>query len=371
MQKQFFLLLFSVFALFSTEQVDVLFYLQDAGETYALIPVIEALEEKGIECRILAAGVAEGILANSGLPQEKIKLFSDFGVQFDADWQRSYRICDCYVARLTDEIAAIEVVAGVAYEAQGQVLEAYQNRGAKGLVFWDNFNADGQDPYFETARSVAQRAQTILVPAIALEGAFPGKTAIAVGHPSLDAWKAKMESLDRTLIRARQGLLARHKAALFIGGYGSEYEDSFRIYLDGAAKTDEFVFLFHPHPKSDRTFEKRLISESGSSIWMIEDGTSALEAVAMADLVLCHQSTVAFQALAAGKPVLHVLPQNSQYTSLPLEKGMAMQVRSAEDFPEALAAVMGRAPSGFYQTLGVPPNAVKNCADAIAEGVQK
>ena len=94
-----------------------------------------------------------------------------------------------------------------------------------------------------------------------------------------------------------------------------------------------------------------------------------MEAVAIADVVLCHQSTVAFQALAVKKPVLHLIPEGQFFDSLPLQKGLAHKVVKVENFNEELHRALGRPVEDFSEKMGIPQNSVEACARAIEEAI--
>jgi hypothetical protein len=349
--------LFALFSLvlFAKEPIDVLFYLQDAGETYALLPVIEKMKEEGFSLRILTAGLAEELVQS---PDKR--LFSDYGVsvRVDKSWSRPQTL-GC-LGRLTEEIEPKVVVTGVAYVLQGQVLKAFKKRGASTYAFWDNFSAGGENPYFATARRVARVADTLLLPSKELLSSFPKSSCKVVGQPTLEEWSRKVKSSDVSALRNKLGIDPDQKVALFIGGYGADFDAAYELFLK-CAETSDTTFLIQPHPKIGRM--------EGFGHRVLQGEVSAQEAVALADLVLCHQSTVSIQALASGKAVIHIIPKGQHFDSIPIQKKLAQVVSSPEEFNAALNETLAP-PAHFYEMMGLPEESTALFTEVLKEAIR-
>lgn len=375
MKKWMSFFIFFATALFAKQQMQVLFYLQDAGETYGLLPVIEKLEERGVDYRVLAGGVAQETLPKTSLPKERIVSFQDIGIsaKIDRSWERGSTLTDVEIQRLVEELEAKEVVTGVAYATQGQVLKAYRQQGKRTLAFWDNFNADGENPYFKTAREVEKEASVLLLPSALLESAFEEPlTKRIVGQPTLKDWQTKIEKMDLPALRQKMGIADGEKVALFIGGYGPDFEESFQLFLDGVANTasTSIRFLVQPHPKTGGVYEQAQVLRQGQgSIQVLQGELTTQEAAAIADVVLCHISTVSFQALAAQKPVIHLIPSNQTFDSLALQKGIAFKVSTPSEFSEKIQAAFAKGAIDFYEELAIPENSVDLCVEVILENL--
>lgn len=298
------LIFFCFFVCLFAEKTEILFHLHDAGETNALLPVIRQLDK---EYLIVTTGVSEKLLID--IPKERLRSFEEF-----------------------KQIEPNEVIVGVASELQGEVLDFFRSRGVLTFAFWDNFNADGESPYFKTAHAVEPRADILLLPCETLIGAFPNRPVRVVGHPTLDA---------------------THKTVLWIGGYGKEYEEAYELFQKGIAAIEGIKVIVQHHPKTGLKNEYKLD-----------------EVMSMADLVICHQSTASFQALAAGKPVLHVVPIGQHFDSIPLQKGLAKKVCNVEDFPKMVKEAMESDVSGFFELMGIPLNSTESCKTAILENLR-
>jgi len=290
----------------SAEKTDVLFHLHDAGETYALLPVIRKLE---VDYLIVTTGVAEKLL--SGIPPEKLRSF------------------DAY-----SQIEPNEVVTGVASLFQGELLDYFRYKGVLTFAYWDNFNPDGESPYFKTAHAVEPRADILLLPCESLVSAFPNRAVRVVGHPTLEKQ-------------------APPKIALWIGGYGKDYEEAHELFLHGMTSVEGVAVIQQHHPKTG-----------------LKNDLKLSEALSIADLVICHQSTAAFQSLAANVPVLHVIPQGQYFDSLPLQKGLAKKVSCVGDFPKAVKEALEADVSSFFELMGIPQNSTECCKAAILENLK-
>ncbi len=353
------LVFLAALSLFAGEKTDVLFYLQDAGETYALLPVAKKLEEQGVSTLILVAGAAEEIVPKENFPAEKIWTFSDLGIEerIDRAWERSQTLVQERIEQVLEALEPSEVVAGVAYQLQGQVLHAYRKKGTPTFAYWDNFQADGENPYFQTARKVAAAAEKVLVPC---KGPFK-QDGIVVGQPTLEAWVDQVQKADLAAIRRKLGAGAEQKLALFVGGYGKEYEEAFLLFSAGIEE-GEILYLVQPHPKTGGAFERAHLK---SGMRVLSGEISTIEAAAVSGLVICHQSTVAFQAMAAGKAVIHIIPEGQSFDSPLLQAGLAKKAAQAGELAPAVSQLFGKRIGGFYDVMGIPEESVETCAKIL------
>ncbi|HUD01535.1 MAG TPA: hypothetical protein VMR37_04360, partial [Rhabdochlamydiaceae bacterium] len=145
---------------------DTVFILQDAGETNALLPVIEKYAQNNENFLILTAGQATDTLSQKINLKNKTLSFDQLGIseQIDKSWKRDEKISEESLKKITDEIEAKKVVTGVAFQLQGQLLEAYKARKSQTFAYWDNPSYEGTDPYFQTAQKVAKTPDLLLVP---------------------------------------------------------------------------------------------------------------------------------------------------------------------------------------------------------------
>lgn len=292
--RNFFFLLFASFSVFA-EQTTVLFHLHDAGETFALLPVIREMDKE--EYLIIASGIAAGLLGE--IPKERLRTFDQM-----------------------EEIEPQKVLTGVASELQGETLDFFREQGVETLAFWDNFNSKGPSDYFPRAHSIQERADVLLLPSDSLISSFSYRKTRVVGHP--------------TLVEKE-----KPKLIVWVGGYGSQYEEAYALFKEGMKSIEGCIVLNQHHPKTGR-----------------KNDLKTVEAIAIADVVVCHQSTVAFQALSKNKPVLHIIPKGQTYDTLPIQKGLAKKVTTLEEFPAMLTETLNSDVLDFYEVMGIPKDSI-------------
>ncbi len=307
-------------------QCDTLYILQDAGETTALKFVLEQAEKNHDDYRIFANGMASSLLD----PEFKSRmLLINFEEKLDRDWKRSGTLSEKSVQTILDHVHPKKVVSGVAFEFQGQLLKAFESQGAKSYAYWDNINLQGTDAYFETAKKVAACAQTLLAPSHAFINVYP-KAQVA-GQPMLEA--------STTPLAARPtDLPLQHPLIVWIGGYGEDYNEALRIFLEGASVFKDSMIILSYHPKYDGVVEKQMLEKYHPSNVVIYDSRklSSFQAILHADFVICHQSTAGLQAALGGKKVFYFTPQGQSYTNLLIENQITPQVSTTLELYDAM-----------------------------------
>jgi len=346
MRKSFLLFILSCTALFGRE-TELLFVLQDAGETQSLLPVMELLEK---DYAVLAGGVAEEQLSKIEALKDRLIRYKDVGIEqsVDKSWGRAQRLSKDEIARIADEIHAKKVITGVAFEMHGQLLEEYAARGSRTLAYWDNINPTGSDPYFATAKKVALIAQTLLVPTSAFHKTFP--RSITVGQPSLEKWRGQLEKIDCGAVKAKMPYLTGKPVLVYVGGYGAEYEEAFSLFAEALPLLSDYDVVVSFHPKTGGVFENSKI-ESMPHVRLLQ-GATTQEAVAIASKVVCHQSTAGVQAAAAGKEVYYLVPASQNYTNPLIENGFAPLCSSAQQLRLCLDESR-KAQGDFFSALGL------------------
>ena len=327
---KYLILLIACFQCYSAE---ILFYLQDAGETNALLPVAEKLIEEGIDVEILLGGLAQSIVKDKGTP------ISAFGIPVEPNWTRTDHLPEEVIQTIAIHYRPKVFISGVAFAVEGQLYDAFNSRGVNTIAFWDNFSAQGEDLYFSVARQVQEKAKALWVPTAQVAAAMAARSSVTVvGHPSLQKWAREANRVDKQAIRDRLDLSSDERVAVFVGGYGPLYEAAFKLFLDFASQVDDLTIFIQPHPKFGGTFElAKLSNNEKRPIRVLKNEVSTIEAVAMADFVFCHQSTVGFQAQFIGKPVTYFIPYEQQAPSFALNR-----VASSHDFNQALENKKGQ-----------------------------
>ncbi len=307
---------------------DTLYILHDAGETMALEDVLNKAEANHDDYRIFARGVADRFVrTNPALKAKMITVDLDENIEFD--WKRDALLSDKSISAILEQVEPTKVISGVAFEYQGQLLEAFEKQGAHTYAFWDNINASGTDSYFSTAKKVAAVAQTLLVPSESFLKIYP--KAHVVGNPAL-------EKVPNPLPVRPTDLPLEHPLIVWVGGYGDDYNAALKTFIEGADTLDGFMIVLCYHPKYGGVVEKEMILQNPRSNVFIFDANkfSSFEALAQADYVVCHQSTAGLQAVLGGKKVLYLTPKGQSYTNALIEQNVTPQVATIEELKTKL-----------------------------------
>jgi hypothetical protein len=339
---------------------DTLFILQDAGETNALLPVLEKYAQNNENFLILTAGQAAETLNQKISLKNKTLSFAQLGIseKIDKAWKRDERISDESVNKITDEIEAKKVISGVAFELHGQLLDAFKTRKSQTFAYWDNINFEGTDPYFQTAQIVAKSPDHLLVPSTAFKNAYP--QADVVGQPSYELWKQQLSGIQASTVSAKLPFALKSPVIVFLGGTGSEYDEAFKQFLSFAGDLKRYTILIAPHPLLEGQVEKKELEKLAfSHVHVIEKiwNISSMEAIAIADHVICHKSTTGINAGVAGRNVIYFIPANQTYTNLLIEKGGAPVASNVKELLKRLNTKKASSKDHF-KTLNVPVGSV-------------
>jgi hypothetical protein len=335
---------------------EFLFVLFDAGETNALLPVIEKVQQEKREFRIWTAGTATELLRKK---PELASKCQEIDYKIDKSWPREKPLDPERVSVLCHECASQKVITGVASEIQAQILQAYQGKAAT-FAYWDNFNPQGAGPYFTQAHKVQKLAEKLLVPSRDVASDFSEKKVLVVGQPTLEQWTRELALIDEAFLKEKYKL--KEEVITYIGGYGPEYEKAAKLFVR-CVKESGFSgqVIMQIHPKSDGAFEREICK--GETFLFLP--LSTLEAVKLADAVVTYNSTVGFQALFAKKRVLFVIPEEDPFTNLAIEKGFAPKISAPKAFLSAFktAATTGDIAAG----MGVPENSAQLILDELTK----
>lgn len=357
------------FSLNANIKTDVLFYVQDAGETNALLPLMHKLAKEGTDFKVLAAGVAEEVLLKQKLPENTVLHFSDWDAieKVDKAWEREKRFPSAEVEKISQSIQPKIFISGVAFELQGQFLEAFKQRDIRTFAYWDNFSDTGGNAYFSNAHKVGRIAGALLLPSEQLSKAasFQNSEKIVVGQPTLDLWRNLAPNLA---LKKSLQLSDEKKTLAYVGGYGQEYEEAFKLFIHGLQKGDfkDFQILILPHPKTDGSFERELAKDVGRVI----TGTPTQEIVAISDILICHQSTVGMQALAIPKPVLFLMPKGQLYENFLISQGYVKRLGEDDNLESEVRKSISAPPVDIYKIMGIPENAVQKLVDLVKREIQ-
>jgi len=266
-----------------------LFVLFDAGETYVLQPVIEDLKAQGEVVDVLALGTSQSLMPNA-----KTLL----GV--DRFWDRYQMLLE---TQLEDICATYEpevVTIGVSSKIQLQIAQKFQKK-ASIVAYYDNFNPIERSVYAPLIREIEAHVDLFLTASEFGAASSHAKEVHVVGNPDLEKMISKINEVDRPTIKEKLGLHPTCPVVTYIGGYDTDYEEGLRLFATGMDFYPNYQIVICPHPKSDGSLEKSYFQKA----CFPED---TIAAIALADVVVCHRSTLGIKSLLAGKKVIFVDP---------------------------------------------------------------
>lgn len=340
-------------------EADILFCLQDMGETEALLPVLQRLEvlEKPY---VVVAGTAAQKILKGNISISRVMSFLECGIEMDPVVPRETRLAEKEVRKMVRTIKPKAVVTGVAYRFYGQILDAYNAMGIPTIAYWDNFSASGANSYFKIAHEVIRKGSRTFFPSkdVAFDGSFSDidvESRMVVGQPSLEAWR-------NLLPLKKEG-----KSLVYIGGYGTEYEEGFDLFLKALEHKAFSVYriIVKVHPKVNGAFEKKRIEALKFYLPQIEvmvEGDTR-EVVREADVVVCYQSTVGFQAASGGKRVIYLMPQTHVFSNPVIDKGIAKLTHTEEAFRKAIFS-LEKLPN-FSEVMHLPEDSTDTVLHAL------
>lgn len=334
----------------------ILFLCCDMGETNALIPVMQELQLKKEDFKILAMGAAI-----SKLNKSEFKL-SDKVIELkepvDTVKNRAKSLEN--ISKAVQDLNPTLVVSGAASKAQEQLIEAL---GAKSIVYLDNFNYAMTNPSFETVKGVAGVGKKIITASDIVKEQISscidltGKKVKSLGRPSLESWVDQVQKTNKAEVVHKVKFDGEKPIVTIIGGYGPRYDEGVNEAYKQATKelvAAEYQVHMQHHPN------------------VVENQPlTTIEAVGMADYVVCYDSTVGFEALFAGKKVVYLQPENVEpYDNIAIEKGLAAKVKTNEDLLEALK-MSSKEKKDPYQVLGVKRESTEAIASYILKKAHK
>lgn len=287
-------------------QVDYLFVFYDAGETRALLPVVEKLILEKRSVLVLTMGTALKIVSNILPAENLINVGTLIGQNIDATWKRDEKISVAQINAIKKQIHAKVVITGVASRVQHQILENYQD---------DAFTASYVDfigpieylPYAALARSFVSISDLIMVPDKLSAQSLNSDKVKVVGHPAMENWIQQAKNVDQEKVKNMLNLDKNKPIITFVGGYEADYAAVFALFMEAVKPLTDYQVLISPHPKTQGDIEKAYLeNQDCQNCQLTMDKVSTLAAITVSDKVLCRRTTVGIQALFLNKKVIYI-----------------------------------------------------------------
>lgn len=346
-----------------TERLFVLF---DAGETTALLPVLQELEHQGEDFRILCMATAETRISPDLFKGKRLTL-KDLGIEetIDASTPRTYKLSPVSLDRLEWQVEAKKVIVGTASIIQRQICKLFRRAYATTFAFVDNFNYDPTHESYLTVKKVQAVAEHVLCPGHHVAALlqydpyskrkwrkYPRDYRV-VGKPSLDAWE---KSISKT---ASESENPKKTVVTLIGGYGPGYEVINPYFDKIAQKLIELGFKVfnqrHPKVLAERKEKAEVSLEKALALTYLTKG-----------IVIGYNSSVPFEAALLGINACYMAPPEAPpFAHFAIRDGLLPRYTSIETLIEALQKQS--LPQNLRQVLQIPENSL----DLVIEAIRK
>ena len=293
----------------------ILFAVYDVADLNALKIVADTPEMREKKVCFFALGQA-----NIQLKDDPRVVFHDVGAGGADAWPRDKLLSQDTLKRLQGTLHPKIIVTGMASAAQNQILALASDNA---FAFYDNFDPIKEKEYVQAFLSQSQRS-----------GVKPGaywvaseKTAQSfyddtrtcdvpidiVGQPVLEEWATLFKGTDRAALRQTLGIEKDRSVILFAGGYDGSYEAHFRLFLEAVvplieALKLEVLITYHPKPKG--VLEKKLVGALHNPHVRVIDappiGIATNKLATLANIFMCHKSSLGPQAVSQGLPMVYV-----------------------------------------------------------------
>lgn len=357
------------------QDVDLLFVGYDAGETNIWIQLLSDWDTN-LTTAVLTMGTATKLVQDAQLAN--VTTMDDLQIFCPKD-QRNYPFSEEDIKKL-DQIRCRYLVTGTFSRQQQQIAEHFAEHGSKVIAVWDNFSRFAQMPssLIEFSPAIFSSASHVLTPSIEcasdLNARFSYQKAIAIGQPTLDVWEEKIHAVDRGKAFEKIALSPDIPIVLFVGGYherGNDYCDAFELFAKSLLRLQNPVqVLVQLHPRSDGSYEQQVLDKLAHEhphfprYFISNPAThlSTFEAVAVSSVGVTHRSTLAIQALFAGKPFVYVDVPGTPFSSFAIEKGLIPQTTKPVDATRAIDDALSKKRfdlDAIYAKGGLVPDGTK------------
>ncbi|MBI4126401.1 MAG: hypothetical protein HY465_02800 [Deltaproteobacteria bacterium] len=368
------------FAADKPKKVDVLFVLYDAGETLALQPVMEQLDQTDISYRVLAVATAHTLSKNHPHSLDS-KQDCRIKARIDAThWQRDTSLGDDDLEYAETCVTPRLVITGMASRFQEQLAERFQKNKITTAGYYDALSPMTRDA---VGCTMTDKLSEVLVSSKKITESIRACSSsvriTVIGQPTLDTWQEALANTNIAALRTTLKLKKEWPTILYAGGYGEDYAEAFTLFAQAAKKLSDMNLLVSLHPKSDGALEKRILRKRRPSflterVKILPKTISTMQAATIADVIVTWRSTVGVQALFMGKPVIYLDVPGSSFTNIALDQKWSRKVSTPEDFQTALHKQLRRRKQkvdNAFEQAGVPEHGAAVMSDWIQQTLKR
>jgi hypothetical protein len=364
--------------------------LHDAGETNALLPVMETLERRGQPYAILAASTARQLLAQH--PRRVPDALDIAQADHTQPPAQAMQLRAKAQAQYEAALQARQVVVGLASAYQTQWAQWFRSTGRQAIGYLDSLSVLTQPGWWQSfSGALSQMWLPTARSAEKLAGLLPQMPLRVMGQPALEAPLPEVPAAQ--LAMALGGPLdAQRPVWLWVGGRDVAYQQALGMFCQALRQqwgqmplgSPPPQIVVSPHPGMNGLFETQTIAHwgLGGLFRVLPPGvlpTTAL--LPWVQRVWTQGSTVGAIAALHGKPVRYVGMASHAEEWNPLEVlGLVPRLATPEAIqtemaaaawqagaPDAASTVVSAFQPGVAQQLGLPRQAAQAMADALAK----
>jgi hypothetical protein len=354
----FFLLLSLCLSVIAGKPIDVLLCAYDTGDSNMMSRLLPQLKKEKMTYVVAAFGRGADIF------KDEKNLYKIKGGSLE---DRAQMLPTREIESLQAELDPRVVLAGMASVGQAQMLNAFPK--AKRVAIYDNFDAPAGKEFIQPFLKTIGRVHLYMIPAEFLVPDFEtlckGALVEAVGQPALEEWQEVFEKTDRARLRKDLKLETSQKVIVFAGGMDDTYKHNLELFVRTVARHPHWKVFITYHPKTNGTLERGIVAgEKANNITVSNDiKTNVLATIA--DVLVCHKSSVCQQAFSVGVPCVYVAGRD--YHNFLIGKGLVPRLETEDEIEEHLTKIMTEKAKPWTTRLeenqqvmretGIPPHA--------------
>jgi hypothetical protein len=268
-------------------------------------------------------------------------------------------------------------VTGLVSGVQRQWAEFFRRQGRRVVGYYDGFRVH-RDPGRNPANAFQGILTDMITPSSDTAAYFRangfGRIPVAaLGQPTLETVAQAVQQTNPAVLARQLGIPSGRPTLLFIGQYGTMYAQAFQTFCQAAQRFPNANLLvsLHPNVAVDGRLEHAMIQQYGlqNRVRILPKTIPTAQALALADVVLSHNSTLTVPAFVQGKPVVFVGPDDPDILA-PLEiRGFAPRcvtpLALAQALDQAVQTMRVQSSGGAQHMLGIPTQASARIADYI------
>lgn len=352
-----------------TKKPEFLFVFFDAGETNAMVPVLNKLADAGKSVQVITFGTSSTLKLGDKVKGVGIENGSQLtGAPVNREWDRYQGLPSDKLSAVINQYEPKVLITGMSSVIQQQLIEYYADKSVVASYF-DNYGPLDNISYASIVRQIEKHLDLLMVPSTDVASTAKAKRVEVVGQPALEASIASFAAVDKDAVFEKTGLDKQKPVVSFMGGYDPEYEEVLTVFVKGMVAFPEYQTILRPHPKTPGALEKALIEkEQCEHCKVSQTDMTTTEAVAISDVVVCHHSTVGIQAIFLGKKVIYVEVPDATFTNPDLSSWhFSKQVFTPEAFALEMKTQSNNklSQSELFKLAGIPENSAEKISDIL------